>query len=81
MKILVFAEQRENKFKKPAFEAVRTARSIADQTNGEVVAIVVGGNVNLEVDILAKYVESLLVKRSDLKKSHLSEEYLKEQGY
>jgi electron transfer flavoprotein alpha subunit len=46
MKILVFAEQRENKFKKPAFEAVRAARTIADQSSGEVVALVVGSNVS-----------------------------------
>ncbi len=45
MKILVFAEQRENKYKKPAFEAVRTARSIADQLQGEVIAVVIGGRV------------------------------------
>jgi electron transfer flavoprotein alpha subunit len=45
MKILVFAEQRDNKFKKPAFEAVKTARMLADQLNGEVVAIVIGSNV------------------------------------
>lgn len=43
--------------------------------------IVAGRIVNLEVDVLAKYVESLLAKRSDLNKPHLSEEYLKEQGY
>jgi electron transfer flavoprotein alpha subunit len=45
MKILVFAEQRDNKFKKPAFEAVKTARVLADQLNGEVVALVVGDNI------------------------------------
>ena len=45
MKILVFAEQREDKFKKPAYEAVKAARIIADQTNGEVVALVLGGSV------------------------------------
>jgi riboflavin synthase len=43
--------------------------------------LVVGRTVNLEVDILAKYVESLLARRSDPRKSKLSEEYLKEQGY
>lgn len=42
---------------------------------------VAGGMVNLEVDILAKYVESFLAKRSDINKPHLSEEYLKEQGF
>jgi electron transfer flavoprotein alpha subunit len=45
MKILVFAEQRENKFKKAAFEAVRAARGIADQSGGEVIALVIGGQV------------------------------------
>ena len=43
--------------------------------------IAAGRIVNLEVDVLAKYVESLLAKRSDSNKPHLSEEYLKEQGY
>ncbi|MFN8007001.1 MAG: riboflavin synthase [Terriglobia bacterium] len=40
-----------------------------------------GQNVNLEVDILAKYVESFLKNRADAKSSRLTEEYLKEQGY
>jgi electron transfer flavoprotein alpha subunit len=55
MKILVFAEQRDNKFKKPAFEAVRTARMIADQLNGEVVALVVGGAVQSIAPALGGY--------------------------
>ena len=45
MKILVFAEQRDNKLKKSAFEVVRTARSIADQTGGEVIALVIGDQI------------------------------------
>jgi len=45
MKILTFAEQRDNKLKKPAFEAVRTARSLAAEAGGEAVALVVGSNV------------------------------------
>ncbi|RPI05586.1 MAG: electron transfer flavoprotein subunit alpha/FixB family protein, partial [Ignavibacteriae bacterium] len=45
MKILAVAEQRENKFKKPAFEVVRTARTIADQMGGDVVALVIGDQV------------------------------------
>jgi len=55
MKILVFAEQRENKFKKPAFEAVKTARSIADQLNAEVIALVVGGDVQSIAPSLGGY--------------------------
>jgi electron transfer flavoprotein alpha subunit len=45
MKILAFAEQRDNKLKKSAFEVVRTARTIADQTGGEVVVLVIGDQV------------------------------------
>jgi electron transfer flavoprotein alpha subunit len=55
MKILVFAEQRDNKFKKPAFEAVRTARIIADQLKGEVVALVIGGSVKSMAPALGGY--------------------------
>ena len=45
MKILVFAEQRDINLKKSAFEVVRTARSIADQTGGEVIALVIGDQI------------------------------------
>jgi electron transfer flavoprotein alpha subunit len=55
MKILVFAEQRDNKFKKPAFEAVRAARTIADQLGGEVIGLVVGGAVQSIAPALGGY--------------------------
>ena len=42
MKILAVAEQRDNKLKKTAFEVTKTARTIADQLSGEVVALVIG---------------------------------------
>lgn len=45
MKILAFAEQRNGQFKKTAFEVVKAAKTIADQLNGEVVALVVGNNI------------------------------------
>ena len=45
MKILAVAEQRDNKLKKASFEVVRAARSLADQTGGDVVALVLGSNV------------------------------------
>jgi electron transfer flavoprotein alpha subunit len=45
MKILVFAEQRDNTLKKSAFEVIRTARTIVDQTGGEVIALVIGYQV------------------------------------
>ncbi|HCA80736.1 MAG TPA: electron transfer flavoprotein subunit alpha [Bacteroidetes bacterium] len=55
MKILVFAEQRENKFKKPAFEAVRAARNVADQLGGEVIGLVIGGAVQSIAATLGGY--------------------------
>ncbi len=55
MKILAFAEQRENEFKKSAFEVVHTARTLTDQTNGEVVAIVIGKEVSGIAPELGKY--------------------------
>ena len=55
MKILVFAEQRENSLKKPALEAVQTARTIADQSGGTVTALVVGHGVTAIAGSLAGY--------------------------
>jgi len=46
MKIIAFAEQRNNRFKKTAFEVVRAAKIVADQLSAEVAALVVGGNVS-----------------------------------
>lgn len=45
MNILAFAEQRDNKFKKPALETVKAARALADQTGGTVTAVVIGSGV------------------------------------
>ncbi|MBI3006124.1 MAG: electron transfer flavoprotein subunit alpha/FixB family protein [Ignavibacteriales bacterium] len=45
MKILVFAEQRDHKLKKTAYEVVQAARTVADQLKGEVVALVIGDAV------------------------------------
>jgi electron transfer flavoprotein alpha subunit len=55
MKIIAVAEQRDNKLKKPAFEVVRTARVIADQTGGEVIALVVGSQVQAIAGELGGY--------------------------
>lgn len=45
MTILAFVEQRDGKLKKNAFEVVRAARTIADQTNGRVIALLIGDAV------------------------------------
>jgi electron transfer flavoprotein alpha subunit len=55
MKILAIAEQRDNKLKKSAFEVVRTARTIADQTGGDVVALVIGDQVQTIAGELGGY--------------------------
>ena len=55
MKILAFAEQRDNKLKKSALEIVRTARTIADQTGGEVIALVIGDHVQTIAGELGGY--------------------------
>jgi electron transfer flavoprotein alpha subunit len=41
-RVLTFAEQREGKFKKSAFEAVRTGRKIADEIKAEFLTLVIG---------------------------------------
>ncbi|CUU00591.1 electron transfer flavoprotein alpha subunit apoprotein [Candidatus Thermokryptus mobilis] len=41
-RVLTFAEQREGKFKKSAFEAVRTGRKISDEISAEFLALVIG---------------------------------------
>jgi len=55
MNILVFAEQRDSKFKKSAFEAVSTGRALADQSGGTCTAIVIGHNVTGIAAELAAY--------------------------
>ncbi len=46
MKILAFAEQREGKFKKSAFEVTQAAKKLGGQLGMEVIAVVVGDSVS-----------------------------------
>ena len=46
MNIIAFAEQRDGKFKKIAFEAVQAARKAADSLGGTMTAVVIGKNVS-----------------------------------
>ncbi len=55
MKILAFAEQREGKFKKAAFEVTQAARKLADQLGGETVTLVIGHDVEKIVQPLGGY--------------------------
>jgi electron transfer flavoprotein alpha subunit len=45
MNVLVFAEQRDGKIKKSSGEAVRAARTIADQLHGTCIALTIGSGV------------------------------------
>jgi electron transfer flavoprotein alpha subunit len=55
MKIIAFAEQREGKFKKVAFEAARTAVQLADQMKAEAIALVIGKGVEIIAPELGSY--------------------------
>jgi electron transfer flavoprotein alpha subunit len=55
MKVLAFAEQREGKFKKAAYEVTQAARRTADSLGAELVTLVVGNNVGASVPSLGGY--------------------------
>jgi electron transfer flavoprotein alpha subunit len=55
MKVLAFAEQRDNKFKKSSFETVKAAKGIADQLGAEFVALVIGSGVTALAQELHAY--------------------------
>lgn len=61
MKILAVVEQRENKFKKNAYEVVATAHALAQQTNGEAIALVIGSAVQNIAAELGSYGVSKVV--------------------
>ncbi|MBI2427769.1 MAG: electron transfer flavoprotein subunit alpha/FixB family protein [Ignavibacteriales bacterium] len=67
MKILAFAEQRNGQFKKVAFEVVKAAKTIADQMNAEVVALVVGNNIASIAGQLGGYGASKVIVVEDSK--------------
>ncbi len=45
MKVLAFAEQRDNRFRKSSFETVQAARKIADALGAEFAALVIGSGI------------------------------------
>ncbi len=46
MKVLVFAEQREGKFRKSAFELAKAGRALADELGAEAIGVVIGNGVD-----------------------------------
>lgn len=67
MKILAFAEQRDNKFRKTAFEVVTAARKLADSMGAEVVAVVVGDKVQPIASALGAYGAKRVIVAEDPK--------------
>jgi len=65
MKLLAFAEQREGRFKKSAFEVTQAAKRIADELGGTLVTLVVGDAVDGIVQELAQYGASRVVTAQD----------------
>jgi electron transfer flavoprotein alpha subunit len=55
MKVLAFAEQRGNAFKKSAFETVQAARGIADTLGAEFAALVIGSGAGSAARELGSY--------------------------
>ncbi len=64
-KILVFAEQRDGKLKKSAYEVVATGKAIADQLKGELVALVIGDNIQSAAGALGGYGASRVLAVED----------------
>ncbi len=55
MKILVFAEQRDNSYKKTAFEVSQAAGKIATELNSEIIALTIGENISSIAPQLGNY--------------------------
>jgi len=67
MKILVYIEQRENSIKKSSLEALSYANFLASSNNGEVVAAIIGGDLNNQLNELSKYGANKIIVCKDPK--------------
>ncbi len=72
MKLLAFAEQREGKFKKSAFEVTQTAKGIADKLGAELVVLVIGNNIEGIIPELGAYGATRVVAVQDERFQHYS---------
>lgn len=61
MKIVAFAELRENRLKKSSFETVKAAKDVADKLKAEVLALVIGNGVEELAGELGNYGASRVV--------------------
>ncbi|MBI1806413.1 MAG: electron transfer flavoprotein subunit alpha/FixB family protein [Ignavibacteria bacterium] len=72
MKILAFAEQREGKFKKSAFEVTQAARRIADKLTAELITLVIGDNIEHILPELRMYGANRVLAAQDTRLQYYS---------
>lgn len=72
MKILAFAEQREGKFKKSAFEVVQASRRIADELGAEHCVVAVGNSMLPIAQELSAYGATKVLCVEDARLQHYS---------
>ncbi len=78
MNVIAFAEQREQKFKKSSYEAVRAARRIADELGGGFTALVIGNGILEVAKELGQYgAERVLAVDDPLLARHSNTAYAK----
>src|SRR5258708_11576826 len=71
--ILAFAEQRDGKFKKSAFEVTQAARRIAGELGGaELVTLVIGDNIDNIVPELGSYGAGRVLAAQDARLQYYS---------
>ncbi|MEK7264247.1 MAG: electron transfer flavoprotein subunit alpha/FixB family protein [Bacteroidota bacterium] len=65
MKILVFTEQREGKFKRTAYEAISAGKKLATELNAELIALAIGNNLDAQVNEFGAYGISRVIVVAD----------------
>src|SRR5579862_355021 len=65
MNVVAFAEQREGKFRKVAFEVVQTSKKFADQLGASHVTVAIGDNLSSALALLAPYGASKVITAED----------------
>jgi electron transfer flavoprotein alpha subunit len=72
MKILAFAEQREGKLKKTAFEVTNAAKDIAVKLNAELITLIIGSGVEKIASELGGYGASRVIAVDDQRLNYYS---------
>lgn len=72
MKILAFAEQREGKFRKSAFEVTKAARSLADELGSDMIGLVIGSGVETMAGELGGFGARRVIVVDDLRLRYYS---------